>query len=146
MTLTDQQLPNLEGVLDNFRIIHQSVEVAAKKLGEMMVVIKEDKAKAAVTKEECQTVEKEASEQAASANAIKEDAQKDLDEALPALEVANKCLKSLKLSSMQEIKALGNPPAGVRLTLEAICIMFEVKPVKKTDPNTPGKKFDDYWE
>jgi dynein heavy chain len=24
--------------------------------------------------------------------------------------------------------------------------MFEVKPVKKADPNTPGKKFDDYWE
>merc|ERR1719265_2954598 len=24
--------------------------------------------------------------------------------------------------------------------------MFEIKPVRKTDPNTPGKKFDDYWE
>jgi len=60
--------------------------------------------------------------------------------------VAQKALKALKLSSLQEIKALGNPPGGVKLTLEAICVIFGVKPVKKTDPNNPGKRFDDYWE
>jgi hypothetical protein len=24
--------------------------------------------------------------------------------------------------------------------------MFDVKPIKKNDPNNPGKKFDDFWE
>jgi len=24
--------------------------------------------------------------------------------------------------------------------------MFDVKPIKKNDPNNPGKKIDDYWE
>ena len=24
--------------------------------------------------------------------------------------------------------------------------MFDVKPIKNNDPNTPGKKIDDYWE
>ncbi|EER14910.1 dynein heavy chain, putative, partial [Perkinsus marinus ATCC 50983] len=70
----------------------------------------------------------------------------DLDEALPALEVAVQCLKSLKLSHIQEVKALANPPGGVKLTLEAICIMFEVKPTMKNDPERPGKKITDYWE
>merc|ERR1719230_1247386 len=110
----------------------------------MMVVITEDKKKAAVTKETCEVVEREATIQADSANAIKADAQKDLDEALPALEVATKALKALKLAHLQEVKALANPPAGVRLTLEATCVMFQVKPVRKNDPNTPGKKIDDY--
>merc|ERR1719160_2130071 len=32
MTTTDLQLPNLEGILNNFRTIHQSVEKSAKKL------------------------------------------------------------------------------------------------------------------
>jgi len=221
MTLEDLQLPNLEGILKLFSIMHQSVEAAARqtmerlrrpiyitptsflelissfkkvlalrrdfvgtlknrlqkgldalgsaahavatmqieleakqpvleetkiKVAEMMVVITEDKAKAAVTKEECQTVEAEATEQAASATAIKEDAQRDLDEALPALNVAEKALKALKLASLQEIKALQKPPDGVRLAMEAICVMFSVKPVKKSDPNNPGKKIDDYWE
>merc|ERR1719443_224749 len=103
-----------------------------------MRVIQEDKAKAAVTKSQCEEVEAAASTQAASANAIKEDAQKDLNEALPALDIAVKCLKSLKLSHIQEVKALANPPAGVKLTMEAVCIMFNIKAVKKNDPNTPG--------
>merc|ERR1719420_1317036 len=30
--------------------------------------------------------------------------------------------------------------------MEGVCIMFAIKPVKKNDPNTPGKKIDDYWE
>ncbi|CAL1150093.1 unnamed protein product, partial [Cladocopium goreaui] len=113
---------------------------------------------AAVTKEECQVVEAEAKEGAEKATAIKEDAEKDLNEALPALNVAEKALKALKLSSLQdlrnisqlgywvEIKALAKPPDGVKLTLEAVCVMFQVKPIKKADPNQPGKKFDDYWE
>jgi len=119
------------------------LEQTKKQVAEMMVVITDDKAKAAVTKEECQKVEAEAKEGAEKATAIKEDAQKDLNEALPALEVATKALKALKLSNIQEVKALGNPPAGVKLTLEAICIMFQVKPVKKT---VDMKKVDDYWE
>merc|ERR1719329_771141 len=111
-----------------------------------MIVITEDKAKAAVTKEECSTVEADASAQAESAGAIKADAQRDLDEALPALEVATKALKALKLANIQEVKALGNPPAGVKLAMEAVCVMFQVKPIRKADPNNPGKKFDDFWE
>lgn len=221
MTIEDLQLPNLEGILSVFALIHQSVEKAAAKVldtlkraiyitptsfleligafkkvlgqrrnavgtqrnrlqkgldalgqaayavanmeedikkmqpvlkettvkvADMMVVITEDKAKAAVTKADCEKVEAEAKEQADAATAIKEDAQKDLDEALPALDVAEKALKALKLASLQEIKALGDPPAGVRLTCECVCILFGIKPVKKADPANQGKKFDDYWE
>jgi dynein heavy chain len=221
MTMEDLKLPNLEGILNLFKTVHQSVEAGSKKMlevakrpiyitptsflelissykkvlelrrvgvgglkmrlqkgldalasaayavanmqteltakqpvleqtkkqvGEMMVVITEDKAKAAVTKESCTAVETEAKAQAESAKAIKEDAQRDLDEALPALNVAEKALKALKLKDLQEIKALGSPPAGVRLTLEVVCVYFQVKPVKKADPNQPGKKIDDYWE
>jgi dynein heavy chain, axonemal len=50
-----------------------------------------------------------------SAQAIADDAQRDLDEAIPALDAAVKCLQSLKLSHLQEVKALGDPPAGVKL-------------------------------
>jgi dynein heavy chain len=117
-----------------------------QEVADLMVVINEDKQKAAVTKSDCEAVENEASEQDAAAQAIKDDAQRDLDEALPALEVAVKCLKSLKLSHVQEVKVLGNPPAGVKLTLEAVCVMFQVKPIMKADPNVPGKKIPDYWE
>jgi len=117
-----------------------------KEVGEMMVVIQKDKAKAAVKKEECTKTEEEATASAAKATAIKEDAQRDLDQALPMLDAAVKCLQSLKLSHVQEVKALLKPPGGVKLTVEAVCIMFQIKPQKKADPDNPTKKIDDYWD
>lgn len=37
------------------------------------------------------------------------------------------------------------PPAGVKLVMEALCIMKCVKP-KKIPGEKPGTKVDDYWE
>lgn len=37
------------------------------------------------------------------------------------------------------------PPAGVKLVMEALCIMKTVKP-KKIPGEKPGTKVDDYWE
>lgn len=39
-----------------------------------------------------------------------------------------------------QVKSLGKPPYGVKLTMEATCIMFGIKPDKINDPDNPGKK------
>jgi dynein heavy chain len=122
------------------------LEETQKKVGEMMVVIQRDKADAEEVSQAVEKEEAEAKVKASETQDIKDDAQKDLDEALPALEVAVQCLKKLKADHIREVKQLTNPPAGVRLACEAVCIMFGYKPVKKADPNQPGKKIDDYWE
>ena len=57
-----------------------------------------------------------------------------------------KCLNDLKKADIDEVKGFKNPPGGVMLTIHAVCVMFSVKPVKKNDPNNPGKKIDDFWE
>ena len=80
------------------------------------------------------------SPQAAKAKQIADDAQRDLDEALPALERALESLKNLSRNDIVEVKALQNPPAGVKLVMEATCIMFDEKPKMKDDPNNVGKK------
>ena len=112
----------------------------------MMVATTKDKASAADTKAKVEVEEAKANVKAAEAKAIADDAQKDLAEAIPALEEAVKCLNDLKKSDIDEVKSLKTPPAGVVLTIKACCIMFDVKPIKKNDPNTPGKKIDDYWK
>merc|ERR1711881_635896 len=111
-----------------------------------MLVIKKDKADAEEVSQVVAKEEAEANVKASETQAIKDDAQRDLDEALPALEQAVQCLKKLKPDHIREVKALGDPPEGVKLAMEGVCIMFQVKPVKKNDPNVPGKKIDDYWE
>jgi dynein heavy chain len=37
-----------------------------------------------------------------------------------------------------------SPPDGVKLVMEAVCILKGIKPEKLTDPN--GKKIEDYWK
>ena len=37
------------------------------------------------------------------------------------------------------------PPPGVKMVMEAVCIMFELKP-KRIPGEKPGQKIDDYWE
>ena len=50
------------------------------------------------------------------------------------------CLSKLKKSDLDEVKSLKNPPSGVRLTMEAACIMFRVRPVLKNDPDKPVQR------
>ncbi|CAD7943415.1 unnamed protein product [Amoebophrya sp. A25] len=134
------------GLQDDLQAMQPVLEKTSKEVEEMMVVIAKDKEAATVVQETCAVEEKAALEIADNCTAIKEDAQRDLDEALPALEQAVQCLKRLKMDHLREVKALANPPSGVKLTMESICIMFQVPAVKKNDPDRPGKKIDDYWE
>ena len=46
---------------------------------------------------------------------------------------------------MVEVRALQRPPPGVRMVIEAVSIMKEVKP-KKVAGEKIGTKVDDYWE
>jgi len=139
----EKQVAGLQQMLIEKKPVLEETQV---KVGEMMVVIQKDKADAEVVSQSVAKEEAEAQVKAEQTQNIKDDAQRDLDEALPALEVAVQCLKKLKAEHIREVKALANPPGGVKLACEAICIMFALKPVKKADPSNPGKKIDDYWE
>ncbi|XP_037621211.1 dynein heavy chain 6, axonemal [Sebastes umbrosus] len=66
--------------------------------------------------------------------AIADDAQRDLDEALPALEGAIQALNSLKKADISEIKVFTKPPDLVMTVMEAICILLNCK------PDWPGAK------
>jgi dynein heavy chain len=127
--------------------LQPELKKTSAEVDEMMVKITADKAVAAETKIAVQAEEKEASEIAAKAKAIADSAQADLDEALPALDAALESLDKLKKNDLDEVKALKTPPIGVKLTMEACCIMFEVKPDKVKDPNNQmsNKKINDYW-
>jgi len=92
---------------------------------------------AAVTKANVE-VETSANEQPVAANAMKADWQKDLAEAIEAL-------NSLSKDDLVKLKAMKTPPAGVLLVAEALCVMFNVKAAKVKSPDGKGK-VDDYWQ
>jgi dynein heavy chain len=47
--------------------------------------------------------------------------------ALPALANAIKALDTLKPSDIGEVKAMKNPPGGVKMVMEAVCVMKGVR-------------------
>lgn len=61
--------------------------------------------------------------------AIADDAERDLQEALPALDGANKALDSLDKADISEIKVFPKPPDLVMTVMEAVCILLNCKSV-----------------
>jgi len=72
--------------------------------------------------------EAETSEQAQKCRAMREDVQRDLDEALPALDAAVIALHALHKRDICEVRAFCRPPQAVVTVFEAVCILLGQKP------------------
>eukprot|EP00040_Diaphanoeca_grandis_P037927 m.251570 g.251570 ORF g.251570 m.251570 type:complete len:3992 (+) comp33898_c0_seq1:283-12258(+) len=144
--------------LGQLAFAESSVESMQKELNDLapkLVVAKDENAKmtAHIEKEtiEANAIEKvvladeaDANEKAALAQGEKEECESILAEAIPALNSALKALDTLKKSDMDEVKGMKSPPAGVRLVMEAVCVMRGVAAEKVKDPAS-GKSVMDFW-
>lgn len=95
---------------------------------QLMVRIAQDQERADAVKKVVGDEELAVKEVAMQTELIAAEAQRDLDEALPALNAAYKALDSLEKKDIAEMKAFSKPPELVMTVMEAICILFKVKP------------------
>lgn len=102
---------------------------------QIMVKIERDTAEAEKKKEVVGADESAANESAAAAQAIKDDCDGDLQEAIPAFNSALAALNTLKPPDITIVKSMKNPPAAVKLVLEAVCVIRAIKPDRKSDPS-----------
>lgn len=121
-------------------LVNTSKEVALKMKQIEADSIEVDAKKAIVVADE-----EVAARAAAEATSIKEECEADLAVALPALKKAVAALDTLKPSDIGEVKAMKNPPDGVKMVMEAVCIMKQVKPDRIKDPGGSGNMVQDYW-
>uniref|UniRef100_A0A3Q0KRH4 Dynein axonemal heavy chain 7 n=2 Tax=Schistosoma mansoni TaxID=6183 RepID=A0A3Q0KRH4_SCHMA len=84
-------------------------------------------------------------QKADASKALSDECRADLAEAQPALEAALSALDTLKPSDITIVKSMQNPPPGVKLVMEGVCVMRDIKPDKINDPSGTGKKINDYW-
>lgn len=94
--------------------------VASAVTEKLMVKIEQDTIIVEKKKEIVGADEALANEAAAAAQAIKDDCESDLSEAVPALEAALKALNTLTPNDITLVKSMKNPPSGVKLVLEAV--------------------------
>eukprot|EP00736_Rhodelphis_marinus_P007919 Rmarinus@m.2764 len=137
---------SVEGMQQELEALQPVLEQTAKQTADMMVVVDKQSMEAAEVRKVVEAEEKIANDQAQSVKSIKDECEHDLAEAMPILNDAIKALNTLTKSDIVEVKAMKNPPAGVKLVMETICIMLGVSAKKVNDPNQPGKKILDYWE
>uniref|UniRef100_A0A8C2TNX8 Dynein axonemal heavy chain 12 n=1 Tax=Coturnix japonica TaxID=93934 RepID=A0A8C2TNX8_COTJA len=86
-----------------------------------------------------------ATKKAEEAQALKDECESDLAEAIPALEAALEALDTLKPSDIAIVKSMKNPPSGVKLVMSAVCVMKDIKPERIPNPSGTGGKILDYW-
>ncbi|XP_070559445.1 dynein axonemal heavy chain 12-like isoform X2 [Ptychodera flava] len=122
----------------------QLVETAAEN-ERMMKVIDKETMEVAATSEVVAKEEAVANGQAAEAQALKDECESDLAEAIPALEAALAALDTLKPADITIVKSMKNPPNGVKIVMAAICVLLDIKPDKINDPAGTGGKILDYW-
>lgn len=91
-----------------------------------------------------QVEEAKASAKAAEAKAIKDECEAELAEAIPILNDALTALDTIKESDINYIRKLGNPPGAIKLVMEAVCVILDVKPAKIKDDS--GKTVPDFWK
>ncbi|KAJ3222973.1 Dynein heavy chain 7, axonemal [Clydaea vesicula] len=113
---------------------------------EMLVKIEKESTEVEETRKTVSSDEAVASAKAEEATATKNEVESDLAEALPLLNSALAALDTLKKSDIDLVKTMKNPPDGVKLVMEAVCVMKDLKPEKIPDPSGSGRMIFDYWK
>ncbi|CAG4997774.1 unnamed protein product [Parnassius apollo] len=134
--------------------LHEALAILQPKLAAGAAAVAETTAKIEKEKEGVALVEAEvlvdqaaAEEQAKEAQGIKDECDADLAEAMPILNAALAALDTLTPQDITFIKTMKSPPRGIRLVMEAICILRDdpdVKPDKIPNPSGIGT-IEDYW-
>lgn len=163
-TLLNKKRLELLTLKDRYVVGLEKLEFSEKQISIMEVELKELAPKLASTSEETKElikiIEKEtqqveetkkiveadeavAAKETAAAQAIKEECESVLAQAMPAMNAALTALDTLKQNDITIAKTMTNPPSGVKLVMESVCILKNIKPEKKVDSS--GKAVEDYW-
>jgi len=114
-----------------------SVELEAKKIivaksqkdcEDLLVVIVSERRSADERKKQVESQAERIMKEEVECKTIAADAEADLAFALPALEKAMIEVDKLDKGSISEVKAYASPPAAVEMVLNAVMIMFQMKP------------------
>lgn len=100
-----------------------------------MIQVQSEKTNVVEPKKEAVDLEvAEAKKQGDAANEIKQECEEGLKLAMPALEAALDALNTLRPADIKLVQSFKNPPGTVKLVMEAVCVVLEIKPARVPDP------------
>ncbi|XP_023288729.1 dynein heavy chain 7, axonemal-like [Orussus abietinus] len=117
---------------------------AAKDVEAMLLSVQSESQEVEAIAKIVQKDEEAAKAVADEAESIRTECDADLQQVMPILNAANAALNTLTPQDIQIVKTMKNPPAGVKLVMEAICILKDAKPDRV--PGEGGRMVEDYWK
>lgn len=96
---------------------------ATNKVEDTMKSVEKESAEAAEVEKIVMHDEEIANEQAKAAQLIKDECDANLAEAMPILNAALAALNTLTPADISFVKTMKNPPKGIKLVMEAVCIL-----------------------
>lgn len=129
---------------EQLEAVQPQLKIAAETVAQQMAKVQADSEAAAVQKELVKKDEAVAQEKAAAANAIKEICDAKLADAMPILNTALAALNTLTAADITIVKTMKSPPIGVKIVMEAVCILKDLKPDRVQAPSGMGM-VEDYW-
>ncbi|XP_032591888.1 dynein axonemal heavy chain 7 [Drosophila grimshawi] len=129
---------------EQLQALEPKLKEASEIVAEQVAKVTADSKVAAEQRELVKEDEQAAKVQAAVAQEIKDECDAKLGEALPILESALAALNTLTTADIAVVKTMKSPPIGVRIVMEAVCILKDMKPDKVPNPSGVGT-VEDYW-
>ncbi|KAK0178126.1 hypothetical protein PV328_002104, partial [Microctonus aethiopoides] len=118
--------------------------IAAQDVQQILASVEKESIEVADVEKVVKIDEEAAMKVAAAAEEIKAECDDNLSEAMPILNQALSALNTLTTADIAVVRSMKNPPANVKLVMESVCILKEVKPEKAHTAD--GKSYDDYWK
>lgn len=143
LDLTQNYVQKLRSELLALKPILQQKTISAE---ETLWQIQKENQEADITRSIVASEQKASEEQTEIAEQIKKDCMTALANALPELEAAIKALDTIRRDDIDLVKTMRSPPDAVKLTLEALAIINNQKPVRMKDPDNPNATIYDYFE
>ncbi|EAS00969.2 dynein heavy chain (macronuclear) [Tetrahymena thermophila SB210] len=163
-TLLDEKRKQVQSNIHKYKNGYNQIITTEQAVGQMQIQLKEmvPKLKQAAedTKQKMEAVAKEkavadklaegikmeeATVQLAvdKANAIKEECEKDLNEALPALQAAEEALNVITKPQIDNLKTMKQPAEPIKATMKAVCLVMYPNPSEKKKEGL--KTVVDWW-
>ncbi|KAG7196964.1 hypothetical protein KM043_000229 [Ampulex compressa] len=139
---TQQQVAVMQETL---RELQPKLIVATQEVQAVLNDVERERQEVASFEKTVKADEREAQLAAEQAAGIKAECDANLAEALPILLRAQSALNTLTTADIAVVKAMKHPPYGVKLIMESICVLKQVKPDKVQSADT-GTIVEDYWK
>ncbi|XP_043498185.1 dynein axonemal heavy chain 7-like isoform X3 [Polistes fuscatus] len=136
---TQQQVTDMQETL---RQLQPQLVTATQDVQKMLIDIEIENTEVAEFEKVVKFDEAAAQAVADEAAAIKAECDANLAEAMPFLLTAQAALDTLTLSDIAVVKAMKHPPYGVKLIVESVCVLREIKPDRI---QTKEGVTEDYW-